>query len=163
MANTKTIFKAEPGKQELIIEREFDAPRDMVFEAHTDPKLYSQWLGPKGYVTKFEEFEPKNGGSYRFVNIDEKGNVYDFHGVYHEVKKPEIIVGTFEWEGMPGHVSLEKSVFLELPNNRTKLISHSIYLSEEDRNGMVADGAMEEGVNEGYEKLDELLEKLTSA
>jgi len=156
----KTIIIAEHGKQDLIIEREFDAPRDLVFRAHTDPELYSQWLGPDGYKTRFERFEPKSGGSYRFVNIDEKGDEFVFHGVYHEVEEPESIIGTFEWEGMPGHVSLEKAEFFELPNNRTKLISHSIYLSEEDRNGMMGDGAMEKGVNEGYDKLDKLLEKM---
>ena len=156
----KAIFRAETGKQDLIIEREFDVPRDLVFRAHTDPELYGEWLGPKGYTTRFEKFEPRSGGSYCFTNIDEKGNKSAFHGVYHEVKQPERITGTFEWEGMPGHVSLEKSEFYELPDNRSKVVSHSIYLSIEDRDGMLSNGEMEQGINQSYAKLDELLEEL---
>ena len=156
----KTIFKAEPGRQDLIIEREFDAPRDLVFKAHTDSELYGQWLGPKNLKTRFEKFEPKSGGSFRFVNTDENGHEDVFFGVYHEIDEPKTITGTFEWGGMPGHASLEKAEFIELPEGRSKVVSHSIYLSVEDRDGMTADGEMEEAVNEGYEKLDEILEEM---
>jgi len=156
----KTKFLAEPGKQELFIEREFDAPRELLFKAHTDPELYRQWLGPKNLETRFEIFEPQSGGSFRFINFDDQGNEDVFYGVYHKVIEPELMIGTFEWEGMPNHPSLEKAEFQELPGNRSKVISHSVFLSIEDRDGMMADDAMKQGVNEGYEKLDELLEKL---
>jgi uncharacterized protein YndB with AHSA1/START domain len=161
MAKKVTKIIAEPGKQEFFIEREFDAPRDLVFKAHTDPELYPQWLGPRGFSTKMEEFEPRPGGMWRFVQKDEKGNEYRFHGVYHEVLAPERIIGTFEFDELPekGHVSLEVSRFEELPGNRTKMVSQSIYMSAADRDGMLQNG-MEEGVNEGYERLDELLEKM---
>jgi len=84
----KTKMIVEPGKQEIFIVRELDAPRELVFKAFTDPKLYSRWLGPERLTTEFEKLELKNGGSYRFINEDEKGNKFAFHGVYHEVLAP---------------------------------------------------------------------------
>lgn len=157
----KTTITAEPGKQELFITREFDAPRELVFRAHTDPDLYARWLGPRGLATSFETFEPVNGGRWRFVQKDQDGNEYGFHGVYHDVTAPERIIGTFEFEGLPesGHVILETTTFESLPGNRTRLTTHSVYRSVEDRDGMIAAG-METGVVEGYERLDEILPAL---
>lgn len=156
-----TKITAEPGKQEIIITREFDAPRELVFKAFTDPELYTQWLGPRGLTMTLETFEPRNGGSWRYIQKDAEGNEYAFHGVNHEVLSPERIIGTFEFEGLPekGHVILETARFEELPGNRTKLTSQSVFLSVVDRDGMLQSG-MEEGVNDSYNRLDELLEKL---
>ncbi len=158
---TKTKITAEPGKQEIIIEREFDAPRDLVFKAFTDPKLYVQWLGPRELTMTLETFEPGNGGSWRYIQKDADGNEYAFHGVNHEVLSPERIIGTFEFEGLPekGHVILETARFEELSGNRTKLTSQSVFQSVVDRDGMLQSG-MEEGVNDSYNRLDELLEKM---
>jgi uncharacterized protein YndB with AHSA1/START domain len=159
----KTIMIAEPGKQEIFIVRELDAPRELVFKLFTDPKLYSQWLGPRRLTTRFEKLESKNGGSYRFINEDEKGNKFAFHGVYHEVLAPERIIGTFEYEGLPekGHVSLEITKFEELPGGRTKLTTQDVFMSVADRDGMVQSG-MEEGVNDSYDRLEELLATMKS-
>jgi uncharacterized protein YndB with AHSA1/START domain len=161
MAENIAKILAEPGKQEMFIERECDAPREIVFKAFTDPKLYAQWIGPRNLTTTFERFEARNGGSYRFTQKDEKGMVYSFHGVYHDVSPPERIIGTFEYEGLPesGHVSLEVTKFEEMPGNRTKLVSQSVYLSVADRDGMLQSG-MEEGMNDSYSRLDELLERM---
>jgi uncharacterized protein YndB with AHSA1/START domain len=158
---TKTKITAEPGKQEIIIEREFDVPRELVFKAFTDPKLYVQWLGPRELTTTLETFEPGNGGSWRYIQKDADGNEYSFHGVNHEVLSPERIIGTFEFEGLPekGHVILETARFEELSGNRTKLTSQSVFQSVVDRDGMLQSG-MEEGVNDSYNRLDELLEKM---
>ncbi|WP_414469203.1 SRPBCC family protein [Methanobacterium sp. ACI-7] len=160
MSNNTRII-AEPGKQELLIEREVDAPRELVFKASTDPDLYAQWIGPRELSTKIETFEPKSGGSWRFVQKDPDGNEFAFHGVYHEVTFPERIIGTFEWEGLPekGHVILQTTRFEELPNNRTKIIDQSVFQNVEDRDGMMESG-MESGVNDSYSRLDELLEKM---
>src|SRR5512146_2476397 len=104
-----TKITAEPGKQELFITREFDAPRELVFKAFTDPELYVQWLGPRSMKMKLEKFEPRSGGAWRYIHIDPQGNEYGFHGVYHEVLPPERLIDTFEFEGLPeaGHVTLE--------------------------------------------------------
>jgi len=161
MAKNETKIIAEPGKQEILITREFDAPRELVFIAYTDPKLYEQWIGPRGLEITLEKFESKNGGSWRYIQRDEEGNEFAFHGVNHEVLVPERIIGTFEFEGLPesGHVILETARFEALADNRTKVTSQSVFLSVEDRDGMIQSG-MEEGMNESYERLDELLEKM---
>ncbi|MGA9187182.1 MAG: SRPBCC family protein [Methanosarcina sp.] len=160
---TKNITKitAEPGKQEIFITREFDAPQELVFKAFTDPKLYTQWLGPSGLTMMLEIFEPRNGGMWRYIQKDQDGNEYAFHGVNHEVTAPERIISTFEFEGLPekGHVILETARFEALPGDRTKLTSQSVFQTVEDRDGMFQSG-MEEGINDSYDRLDELLEKM---
>jgi uncharacterized protein YndB with AHSA1/START domain len=125
MSKNKTKITAEPGKQELLITREFDAPRDLVFKAFTDPNLFVQWLGPRGYEMTLETFEPKSGGKYRYIHKDKDGNAYGFHGVFHEVA-PERMIQTFEFEGLPepGHVSLDSMDLEELPGGRTRITVH---------------------------------------
>lgn len=159
-SNNKTTITAEAGKQELFITREFDAPRDMVFKAFITPELILQWLGPRELKMKLDKFEPKSGGSYRYVHIDPAGNEYGFHGVVHEVLAPQRIIQTFEFEGLPesGHVTLETSRFEDLPGNRTRVTIQSIFQSVTDRDGMMQAG-MERGVNDSHERLDELFEK----
>ena len=157
MAN-KTKISAEPGKQEVFITREFDAPRELVFRAHTDPELYVQWLGPRELTMTLKTFEPRDGGSYRYIHRDGDGNEYAFHGVNHEVTEPERIISTFEFEGLPekGQVVLGTLKFEALPGNRSRLVSQSVFQSVAARDGMLQSG-MEMGVREGYERLDELL------
>jgi uncharacterized protein YndB with AHSA1/START domain len=156
----KTTVIAEPGKLEIIITREFDARRELVFKAFTDPQLYVRWIGPRRLSTTLEIFEPRDGGRWRFIQKDEAGNVYGFHGVNHEVAAPERIIGTFEFEGLPekGHVILETTKFEALPGNRTRIINQSVFQSVADRDGMLQSD-MEGGLNESYERLDELLAK----
>lgn len=158
----RTIVTAEPGKQEVFITREFDAPRELVFKAHTDPDLYVKWLGPRGYEMKLETFEPYSGGRYRYIHKDQEGNEYGFHGVFHEISE-ELMIQTFEFEGLPepGHVTLDTMRLEELPGGRTRVTIQSVFQSVEDRDGMVQSG-MERGVREGYERLDELLEEAKS-
>jgi uncharacterized protein YndB with AHSA1/START domain len=157
MSKNKTTITAEPGKQELFITREFDAPRELVFKAHVDPKLYVQWLGPRGYEMVLETFEPVSGGRYRYIHKDKDGNEYGFNGTFHEISL-ERMIQTFEFEGLPerGHVSLDCMTLEELPGDRTRITVQSIFRSVSDRDGMVQSG-METGVSEGYERLDELL------
>lgn len=161
VTKNKTTITAEPGKQELFITREFDAPRELVFKAHTDPEMYVQWLGPRRLKMRLTKFEPRDGGVYRFVHTDADGSEYAFHGVYHEVLAPERIISTFEFEGLPekGHVILQAARFEALSGNRTRLTGQAVYQSVEDRDGMIQSG-METGVNEGYERLDELVAKI---
>ncbi len=153
----KTTVTAEPGKQEVFITREFDAPRELVFKAHIDPKLYVQWLGPRGYEMVLETFEPHSGGRYRYIHKDQNGNQFGFHGVFHEISE-ERMIQTFEFEGLPegGHVTLDTMRLESLPGNRTRVTIQSLFQSVSDRDGMVQSG-MERGVNEGYERLDEVL------
>jgi uncharacterized protein YndB with AHSA1/START domain len=159
-SKNKVTVTAEAGKQELFITREFDAPRELVYKAHIDPKLYVQWPGPHGYEMILETFEPVSGGKYRYIHKDKDGNEYGFHGTFHEMSE-ELMIQTFEFEGLPerGHVVLDTVRLEELPGNRTRVKIHSVYQSVEDRDGMVKSG-METGVREGYERLDDVLEKM---
>jgi len=159
--HNQTKITAEPGKQEIVITREFDAPRELVFKAFTDPQLLIQWLGPRGLSMRLETFEPRNGGSWRYIHADQEGNEYGFHGVIHEIAAPERIIQTFEFEGLPekGHVTLETARFEALSGDRTKVTIQSVFQSVVDRDGMVQSG-MERGVNDSHERLEELLEKM---
>ncbi|HZY81912.1 MAG TPA: SRPBCC family protein [Cyclobacteriaceae bacterium] len=154
--SNKTKVTVEPGRQDLTAVREFDAPRELVFKAFTDPKIIVKWLSPKRLKMKILKFEPKAGGSYRYAHADENGNEFVFRGVTHELKAPELIIQTFEFEGMPGHVALETTRFESLPNNRTRLVNLTVFQTVQDRDGMVQSG-MEGGMTEAYEKLDEWL------
>jgi uncharacterized protein YndB with AHSA1/START domain len=157
MANRTTIT-AEPGKLDLFVIREFEAPRELVFKAYTDPDLVKQWLGPRGLKMTIEKFESKDGGTYRYIHEDPQGNKFAFRGVNHEVMPPERIIGTFEFEGLPerGHVALQTARFEALPGGRTRVTGQSVFQSVADRDGMLQAG-MERGVNEGFERLDEVL------
>lgn len=156
----RTKIIAELGKQEVIITRTFDAPRNLVFQAYTDSHDIPQWWGPKRLTTVVDKIDARPGGFWRFVQYDVAGNTYAFHGVYHEVVPLERIVHTFEFEGMPGHVSLETSVFLE-KDGKTTVTSRSVFQTVEDRDGMMKSG-MEEGVFESMDRLAGLLRKQNS-
>jgi uncharacterized protein YndB with AHSA1/START domain len=161
VAGNSAVIRAEPGKQEIVITREFDAPRELVFKAFTDPELYVKWLlGPRrhGLRMRLDRFDPRTGGTWRYIHIDKDGNEYAFHGSYHEVLAPERIIDTFEFEGSPeqGHVSLETVRFQELPRRRTKLTIQSVFQSVSDRDAMLQSG-MEEGVRDSFDRLAELL------
>jgi uncharacterized protein YndB with AHSA1/START domain len=161
MTKTKnqTKITAEPSKQELFIIREFEAPRELVFKAFTDPELIARWLGPRELTCRVDAYENKEGGYWRFINTDANGNEFGFHGVTHEITKPERLIRTFEFEGLPerGHVSLETAMFEALPDNRTKLTIQSVFRSVMDRDGIMQSG-MERGVNDSHARLDELFE-----
>lgn len=161
MANKITVT-AEPGKQELFIIREFEAPRELVFKAYTDADLYSQWVGPNDLTMTVEQMDAFAGGSYKFVH-ERGGHKYTFHGVYHEVLAPERIIGTFEFDGLPetGHVIMGTTKFEDLGNGRSRIVHQSVFQSVADRDGMVQSG-MERGVVDGYNKLDTLLVNLTN-
>jgi uncharacterized protein YndB with AHSA1/START domain len=161
MSRNTTTLIAEPGKQELFVIREFDAPREQIFKAFVNPELYVQWiLGPRrmGLTMRLEKFEPRTGGAWRYVQKDKDGNEYGFHGSYHEVQAPERIIDTFEFEGLSerGHASLETAKFDVLPSGRTRLTIHSVFQSVVDRDGMIQAG-MEEGLRDSFDRLDALL------
>ncbi len=156
-----THISAEPGKQEILITREFDAPRELVFKACMDPELIPQWWGPRYLSTVVDRMDVRPGGQWRFINRDAQGNEYAFHGVYHEILAPERVIDTFEFEGLPetGHVTLETMKLEELPGGRTRLTVQSVFQSLADRDATLQSG-MEAGVNETYDRLAELLERM---
>ena len=160
---SQTVVTAEEGKQELFIFREFEAPREFVFRAYTDPDLYVQWVGPNDLTMTIEEWDCRDGGSYRFTH-ERGGHKYAFFGVNHEVLAPERLIGTFEFDGLPerGHVILGTTKFEDLGNGRSRIVHQSVFQSVTDRDGMIQSG-MERGVREGYKKLDDLLSKMSAS
>jgi uncharacterized protein YndB with AHSA1/START domain len=151
----ETEISADPKVPLVRITREFDAPREKVFRAHTDPELIVQWLGPRGLEMSIDHFDCQTGGSYRYLHKDESGE-YGFHGCFHEVRPSEVIVQTFTFEGVPDGVALERLVLEDIGEDRTRLTVTSLVDSFEARDAMLSSG-MDVGINEGYERLDELL------
>ena len=154
----KTQIVAEPGVPQIVITREFDAPRELLFRAHTDAALLVQWLGPRALTLTVDRLEARDGGRWRYIHRDAEGTEYAFHGVYHGTPSPDGIVQTFEFEGAPGHVSLETLTF-EDQDGTTLLRQSAVFQSVADRDAALQSG-MERGVNEGMERLDELVARL---
>jgi uncharacterized protein YndB with AHSA1/START domain len=151
----QTRIETDPALPTILITREFDAPPGRVFRAFTEPDLVVQWLGPRRLTMRIDEYDARNGGSYRYLHIDNDGTEYGFHGVFHEVRPAERIVQTFTFEDFPDSVSLETATFEDL-GDRTRVIMRSLVDSFEARDAIVASG-MGDGVREGYERLDDLL------
>jgi uncharacterized protein YndB with AHSA1/START domain len=157
----KTMLKVEPGKQEVFIYREFDAPRELVFKAFTDPKLFAQWFKPCNMTLHLDSYDSVSGGNYQFTQTDAAGRENRFRGVFHDVTAPERLIRTFEYLNLPerGHVVLETLLLEALPGNRTRMSIQSVFQSVGDRDGMVQSG-MENGASESFQLLEDFLEKL---
>ena len=154
----KLNLVAEPGKHDIRMWRDFDAPRELVFKAYTDPTLVPQWWGPRRLMTVVDKMDVKTGGIWRYVQRDADGNEFAFYGVYHDVVSPERIVCTVEFEGMPGHVGLSTVIFEEI-DGRTRVVDSAVFQTVEDRDGMLQSG-MEEGATELWERFEELLQTM---
>lgn len=155
---TKTEINVVPGTPQITMSRAFDAPRELLYRAYTEPKLLERWLGPRRMTMTVVQQELRDGGVWRFVHRGDDGSEHGFHGVFHGNPSPNGIVRTFEYEGYPGHISLESLTFEER-DGQTIVHTNSVYQSVEDRDGMVESG-MESGVTDSMEKLDELLVEL---
>ena len=144
----------KPSEREIRIERVFNAPRERVWRALSDPTLLAQWWG-RGNTLVVERYEPYRGGHWRFVEKTPQGP-QGFEGRFREVTPPSRVVQTFEWDGMPGHVVIETMTLEELPEGRTKLVNVSLFHTSEERDGMFNSG-MADGVGQSYAALDKLL------
>jgi len=156
MTDTKrTITLTTPSDREVVITRVFDAPRELVFKAFTDPKLIPHWWGPRSQKTIVDKIDVRPGGVWRFVHRGQDGNEHGFNGVYREIVPPERLVYTFEWEGLPGHILVE-TVTLEERDGKTTVMDRALFETVEDRDGMLKSG-METGAAESMDRLEELL------
>lgn len=152
---TSRVSTTKP--REIQVERIFNAPRDRVWRAMTEPELLAQWWG-RGNPLTIERMEVERGGHWRFVEHSDHGD-HGFEGRFREVVPPERLAMTFEWDGMPGHVVVNTITLTDLGDGRTKLEANSLFHTDEERDGMVQSG-MEEGMNESYAALDRVLAKL---
>ena len=155
-AQSKKAIITTPAEREVRIERIFDAPRARVWEAYTRPELVAQWWG-RGHRLDVVRMEVERGGHWRYVEHTDQGP-HGFEGRYREVKAPERLVTTFEWDGMPGHVSISTTTFEDLGDGRTKIVVVAQFFTVEERDGMLRSG-MEHGLNDSYLALDRLLAK----
>jgi uncharacterized protein YndB with AHSA1/START domain len=149
-----SLMITTPAEREVRVERTFDAPRDRVWRAWTEPELIAEWWG-RGRKTIVERMEVKRGGHYRFV-VDGVSGTEGFEGRYREVTPPERLVYTFEWDGMPGYVIIDTVEFEDLGDGRTRVITTAQFFSREERDGFVQSGA-EAGFRDAYAALDRLL------
>jgi uncharacterized protein YndB with AHSA1/START domain len=156
--NGKKLTVTTPSDREIVMTRLFDAPRELVFDAHTSCEHMSKWWGPRRYEVSSCEMDVRPGGAWRIVHSDPDGKEFPFRGEFREVVRPERLIWTFEWEGMPGHISVETLTFEER-DGKTLITGRSVFDTVEDRDGMLQSG-MEEGAAESYERLDEYLEAL---
>lgn len=155
----ETQIVADPTLPTIVITREFDAPPESVFRAHTEPELVAQWLGPRDITMQIGTWDARTGGSYRYAARRDGKEVASFYGSFHELRPTERIVQTFTFVGAPDDVVLETFAFEDL-GGRTRLVVTSVGESLEARDAMLASG-MERGVREGYERLDDLLSRTT--
>ena len=150
-----TEISAPAGVPFIDMSREFDAPVELLYRAYSEPELLKQWLGPRKYEMVIEEYDLRDGGRWRYTHRDSDGNAFGFHGVFHGSQSPAGMLQTFEFDGAPGHVSLDRLSFEER-GGRTVVRTHSTFESVEARDAMVEAG-MASGVNEGFDRLDEVL------
>jgi uncharacterized protein YndB with AHSA1/START domain len=158
MTNALQVSAPE-GLPFIDFEREFDAPLDALFRAHKEPDLVKQWMGPSDYESDIEVYDFRTGGRWRYVQRNKDGEEYAFNGVFHVVRENEFAIQTFEFEGFPDLVSIESLTFEDLGDGRSRVRGHATYPSLESRDGMVGSG-MEEGMTDGYQRLDDLLATL---
>jgi uncharacterized protein YndB with AHSA1/START domain len=147
-----------PTDRTIRVERVFDATRDRVWRAYTEPELVAQWWG-RGHKVVIEKMEVVRGGHWRLVEHTPEGETHGFEGRFREVIPQSRIARTFEWDGMPGYTILETAEFTDLGDGRTRVVSTSLFFSPEERDGMLNTG-MEGGMAESYAALDQLLAQI---
>ena len=153
-----TTFRVESDRA-IVMTRVFDAPRDLVFRAYTNPTLIPKWWGLRNMTTIVDKMDLRPGGVWRYVQRGPDGNEDAFHGVFREIAPPERLVSTFEYEGTPGHVVVDTVTFEE-DGRKTKVTARSVFTSVEDRDEMLKAG-MEQGARETWERLAELLDGMS--
>ena len=159
MTTTRNATQIEAPTDVPVIRlvREFDAPRERVFRAWTDPTLFARWIGPRSIDTTIEVWDARTGGEWRYTSSRaSEGFSMGFWGSFHEVRPDERLVQTFSFDGGTDAVSLETMTFEPLEGGRCRTIATSVVETIEIRDQILRSG-METGVREGYEQLDELL------
>lgn len=157
----ETTITIDYDRLEIVFERVFDAPRDLVWKVITDPALIPQWWGPSYLTTVVDRMDVRPGGTWRFVQHAPDGAVHAFNGVYQEVAPPERLVQTFEYEPFAGQVSTERVTLDPLPDDRTLWRGVASYPTLEHLQG-VAESGMESGALETYNRLAALVHSVAT-
>lgn len=146
---------------QIEMSRVFNAPRELVWKAMTDPEAIPHWWGFRDGKVVVDQMDVRIGGVWRYIGTDPDGNEHAFNGMYNELLEPERIVYTFEYEAMAGHILID-SVTLQELGGKTRVSVVSTFQSREDLDGMLATG-MEDGANESWDRLEELLAAMKEA
>lgn len=154
MQNTGTLKVSLPSDREILLTREFRAPRQLVYEAFSKPELLKRWFGPRGWTLITCEVDHRVGGGFRFVLRGPDGRDTGMRGVYRELKAPERSVHTESFDDFPGE-SQVTAIFTEA-DGRTTMNATILYPSKEVRDAVIQSG-MEHGAAESYDKLEDLL------
>ncbi|WAC14122.1 SRPBCC domain-containing protein [Dyadobacter pollutisoli] len=151
----KTKIKAEEGKQELVITREFDLPLELLFKAYVEPEIVEQWMN-----TKVIKLENRKHGSYQFETSDAQGNVVlRTNGVYPEFVPNQKITRTFEMENTPFAIQLEFLEFEKISEDKSLLTMQVVYKSTELRDQMLK-LPFAQGINMAHNRIQEIVNKL---
>jgi uncharacterized protein YndB with AHSA1/START domain len=158
LGNQRTM--AYTDGPDLVFERVFDAPRDLVWKILTDPERVTNWWGPHGHTTTVEEMDVRPGGRWRWVNHTTGGEDAPFKGEYLEVVPPERIVQTeiYDVPGFDDKAAINTLTLEALGGNRTKLVARSRFPSIEDLEGALATG-MVGGALTTYDRLADEIAK----
>jgi uncharacterized protein YndB with AHSA1/START domain len=154
---TPALDVTTPSDREVRVERIFDAPRERVWQAYTEPDQVAQWWG-RGNPVTIERLEAERGGHWRFVEHGPDGD-HGFEGRFREVTPYDRMVQTFEWDGMPGYVTINVAEFVDLGDGRTKVVTTAQFFTPEERDGMLESG-MTTGMAQSYQALDRLLSRM---
>jgi uncharacterized protein YndB with AHSA1/START domain len=156
--STNQLTVTTPSDLEIVMTRVFDAPRDLVFEAHSSCEHMRRWWGPRRYEVAECVIDFREGGAWRIVQRGADGVEYGFSGEFREIVPPERITWTFEFDGAPGHVSVQTVTFEE-HDGKTILTAAAVYDSVESRNATLESG-MAEGAGETWDRLEEYVATL---
>ena len=148
-----------PSEREVVAARVFEAPRELVWKAYTEPEHLRQWmLGPEGWTMPVCEVDLRPGGAYRYVWRKDDGTELIISGVHQEVEPPERLVVTESWgEDWP---EARNTLVFEEEDGRTTLTVTVLYPSQEARDAALATG-MTDGWSMGYDRLDEVLRRMS--
>jgi uncharacterized protein YndB with AHSA1/START domain len=149
-----------PTHEQILIEREFDAPRRLVYEAFTTPELVKRWWHAKRGEVTLVEIDLRVGGKWRYVMVTPDGTEVGFHGAYREVVPNERLVSTEVYEGLPEGISEEDAATLNTTtfaeaNGRTTLTIIVQAKSKISRDAIIASG-MEDGLQDALELLEQV-------
>ena len=150
----KTKIKAEDGRQELVITREFELPVELLFKAYVEPEIVEQWMG-----TKVLKLESKSHGSYQFETTDPRGCKHRFNGVIHQFSPNQKITRTFEMENTLFGVQLEVLEFEHVTDDTSRLNMHVVYESVAQRD-QVLKLPFAQGINMAHNRLQDIVGKL---
>jgi uncharacterized protein YndB with AHSA1/START domain len=161
-ATSGTAVLTLPTDQEILMVREFDAPKHLVYKAYTTPELVKRWWGGRRGNVTIAEIDLRVGGQWRYVMTANEGFEVAFHGEYREIVPNEKLVNTEVFEGAPeGGAALVTCTFEEIHGGRTRLSMQTLVDSKEIRDMIIGTG-MEAGAQEGLDILEEIAIELNA-